>query len=276
MRLIGKTLKLLLVFAFLTLVSQTGGILYLLWKPVATLMARKGKGIATNKWFRRSCFILLFAGVNLFVLPFLAEPFDRKALPIFASEAFPIKAGNVVYPIFNRHYVTPELYQTIQKVAVDLRAVNPDFTLVYLDANFPFIEDFPLLPHRSHNDGEKLDLCFVYQDEQEKPSFVCPGFLGYGHSEVPTSAEYDQPAVCTQKGYWQYSIMYTYFPEISTLKMASTHTKALIKALANHPKVRKIFLEPHLKSRLGLSSYSKVRFHGCKAVRHDDHIHVEL
>ncbi|MFT5619364.1 MAG: hypothetical protein ACI85I_002607, partial [Arenicella sp.] len=38
----------------------------------------------------------------------------------------------------------------------------------------------------------------------------------------------------------------------------------------------KVFIEPHLKTRLGLENYSKIRFHGCQAVRHDDHIHVQL
>ncbi len=33
--------------------------------------------------------------------------------------------------------------------------------------------------------------------------------------------------------------------------------------------------KPHLKTRLKLSS-AKIRFHGCQAVRHDDHIHVQL
>lgn len=50
----------------------------------------------------------------------------------------------------------------------------------------------------------------------------------------------------------------------------------LLIELAKHPKVRKIFIEPHLKERLGLSQYDKIRFHGCHAVRHDDHIHIEI
>ena len=37
----------------------------------------------------------------------------------------------------------------------------------------------------------------------------------------------------------------------------------------------KIFIEPHLKQRLGIKN-QKVRFHGCGAVRHDDHIHLQI
>jgi hypothetical protein len=39
--------------------------------------------------------------------------------------------------------------------------------------------------------------------------------------------------------------------------------------------VDRIFIEPHLAQRLGVSS-PLVRFQGCRAARHDDHIHVQL
>jgi hypothetical protein len=39
--------------------------------------------------------------------------------------------------------------------------------------------------------------------------------------------------------------------------------------------VEKIFLEPHLAQRLGVSS-PLIRFQGCNAARHDDHIHVQV
>ena len=35
-----------------------------------------------------------------------------------------------------------------------------------------------------------------------------------------------------------------------------------------------IFIEPHLKNRLKIGN-NRIRFHGCKAVRHDDHIHFQ-
>jgi hypothetical protein len=40
--------------------------------------------------------------------------------------------------------------------------------------------------------------------------------------------------------------------------------------------VRRVFIEPHLKARLDLARLSKVRFAGCRAARHDDHIHVDF
>jgi murein endopeptidase len=53
-------------------------------------------------------------------------------------------------------------------------------------------------------------------------------------------------------------------------------TKELILAFSKNPNIKKIFIEPHLKQRLGLQKEKKIRFHGCGAVRHDDHIHVQL
>ena len=53
-------------------------------------------------------------------------------------------------------------------------------------------------------------------------------------------------------------------------------TADFIKSCASSPFIKKIFIEPHLKSRLELSGYKKVRYHGCQAVRHDDHIHIQL
>jgi hypothetical protein len=31
-----------------------------------------------------------------------------------------------------------------------------------------------------------------------------------------------------------------------------------------------------LKARWNLTQYDKIRFHGCQAVRHDDHIHTQV
>ena len=59
------------------------------------------------------------------------------------------------------------------------------------------------------------------------------------------------------------------------LKISNEATKYLIQQIANDKAVQKIFIEPHLKQRFGLRN-GKIRFHGCHAVRHDDHIHVQI
>lgn len=52
-------------------------------------------------------------------------------------------------------------------------------------------------------------------------------------------------------------------------------TKILIDALLENRSLGKLFIEPNLKKRLGLKD-NRVRNHGCRAVRHDDHIHIQL
>lgn len=89
--------------------------------------------------------------------------------------------------------------------------------------------------------------------------------------------EYNQIAICKKKGNWQYD-----FPKYLTLgrinqgiTFSTKGNRTLANLIVQQKEVGKLFIEPHLKHRLGLTS-SKVRFHGCQAVRHDDHIHFQL
>ncbi|MEM8591834.1 MAG: hypothetical protein AAGF13_04840 [Pseudomonadota bacterium] len=45
--------------------------------------------------------------------------------------------------------------------------------------------------------------------------------------------------------------------------------------LAKDTRVSKILVEPHITERLGIA-HPKIRFQGCRAARHDDHIHFQL
>jgi hypothetical protein len=49
----------------------------------------------------------------------------------------------------------------------------------------------------------------------------------------------------------------------------------MILWLKERPEVTKILLEDYLLERLGVDG-GKVRFQGCFAARHDDHLHVEV
>lgn len=103
-----------------------------------------------------------------------------------------------------------------------------------------------------------------------------PGFLGYGNVEAPAPGEYDQPADCADRGYWQYSLLRTLNWRHSDLTFDVASNAWLVEAITAQPRVRKVFIEPHLKARLGQGGNDKVRFHGCPAVRHDDHLHLQL
>ena len=57
--------------------------------------------------------------------------------------------------------------------------------------------------------------------------------------------------------------------------MDSVRTRYLLQNLCESKLVEKIFIEPHLKKRMNLE-YDKIRFQGCYAARHDDHIHIQI
>jgi hypothetical protein len=154
----------------------------------------------------------------------------------------------------------------------------PETRVNYLDASFPFIDKFPLIPHLSHNDGKKLDLSFCYRDTRTgEPTNECPSFIGYGICEEPLPNEIITADFCGDKGYWQYSFLTKVIPQDNKRDFTfdSDRTKELVTLFMTQPTISKIFIEPHLKTRLNLTS-DKIRFHGYQAVRHDDHIHVQL
>jgi len=224
-------------------------------------------------------FLALYLCITLFVVPPLAKFGGRIPLASKITEALPIKPNNRLFCLANRHYVTPKMYTTLQDVSNQLENIDSNFQIIYLDANFPFFDGFPLLPHLSHNDGRKLDIAFIYKNlKTNKVEFgKSISNLGYGVCEIPRKGEYNQVEVCTKKGFWQYSIL----QKINLHKKRKTtldevRTKQLIRKLIQHKNIKKIFIEPHLKTRLGLQNESKIRFHGCHSVRHDDHIHLEI
>ena len=154
----------------------------------------------------------------------------------------------------------------------------PGTTVNYLEANFPFINKFPLVPHLSHNDGKKLDLSFCYRDSKtNETTNDCPSFIGYGICEEPRPNEKNTADYCADKGNWQYSFLSNVISQDSKQDFAfdNDKTKELVTLFAKQSTIGKIFIEPHLKTRLNLAS-EKIRFHGCHAVRHDDHIHIQL
>ena len=171
----------------------------------------------------------------------------------------------------------PELNQTLKKIASEFEKEYNGITLVYLDANFPFINKFPLLPHLSHNDGKKIDVSLIYHDTTRRLTNKKRSISGYGVYEFPTKTEYNQNEVCKNKGYWQYD-----FPKYLTLSSINKNvafsekgTKKLIELILKENTISKLFIEPHLKNRMHLNN-KKIKFHGCQAVRHDDHIHFQL
>ena len=271
-----KPARRFLIFCLLTVLTQVGGFIY-----VISLATRKWSDKWTNSnrlkmVYRLASFFTRYCVATFVLVPIIARPFGRVPLPLIVTNH--LQPLNVFTSFLNRHYVRPELKQIAYEVAEEMNKKFPGTKTNYLDANFPFIRGFPLIPHLSHNDGKKLDLSFCYRDiKTGKSTNDCPSFIGYGICEEPQPHENNTADFCSANGYWQYGFLKKMVPQNKKKEFMfdSDKTKKLINLFATQPLVGKIFIEPHLKLRLNLSS-DKIRFHGCQAVRHDDHIHVQL
>ena len=203
------------------------------------------------------------------IIPPIAKISGREKLPVFSN---PLHAQNIMYALMFRNYVSPDLRRLLISASEELYPYG--IAITYLDANFPFIDGFPLWPHLSHNDGEKIDIAFMYLDSQGTSTLKKPSLSGYG---VYVDSQNPMADYCANNGHWQYDFpKYLTFGTLRTLSLDQPNTILLIKQLLKKPSTEKIFIEPYLKQQLGLSGYSKIRFHGCTAVRHDDHIHLQI
>ncbi|NKI33471.1 hypothetical protein HCU67_16090 [Muricauda sp. DJ-13] len=262
-----KILLHLVLIVLLTVVTQIGGVIYLI-----TLIVVK-KNASRRRLKKGVVFSVLYLSATFLIVPYVAPLFGRERI----KETENITAHNFFYKLANRNYVRPELNKALQHIAKDFDRKNNGIQLVYLDANFPFIDKFPLLPHLSHNDGKKIDVSFVYNEQNGALTNKKPSVSGYGVYENPTTREYDQITVCKRKGYWQYDFpKYLTFGKVNKdIEFSIMGTRQLANSIVKQSEIGKLFIEPHLKTRLKLNS-GKVRYHGCQAVRHDDHIHFQL
>lgn len=239
----------LLLLGILTLLTQLGGLAWL----VALAFKR-----------RLSVFLVTYA--TLWAFASVATAFaNRIPLPCTGS---PLRAQSLLYCVLNRHYVVPELHDLAVDLATEMDRRFPGTVTLTLDGSHPYGTS-PLLPHLSHREGRHLDLAFYYTDAT---GTYLPGHtrspIGYfafedGETDCP-------PAFPTLR--WDLNWLQPLFPN---RPLEPERTRAALEILVNDPRVSRIFVEPHLVRHLGLSS-PKLRFQGCRAARHDDHIHIEL
>jgi len=265
-----------LIFLLLTVLTQTGGIVYLISFSTYNQINKR----IANRWLRRLCklssFILFYLLATFLIVPLLARPFGRVQLPLGTTNN--LRPLTFLTCLLNRNYVRKDLREVAFSVAEKMNQQYPGTVVNYLDANFPFINGFPLVPHLSHNDGKKLDLAFCYKDKATLTATnKVPSPIGYGICEEPTPVEKNTAEFCSEHGYWQYSFLKNVMPQgrKNDFVFYGEKTKYLVELFCQDNRIGKIFIEPHLKLRLRLTN-SKIRFHGCRAVRHDDHIHVQL
>lgn len=260
-----KILVYTVIFLLLTIITQIGGLVLILSVVINKIWERHWR------MKRLITFLALYLLATYLIVPAIAPLFGREKL----EETDHIKAVTFMTAFLNRNYVKPELNTLLLETEMQLKGTN--IQISYLDANFPFIDNFPLLPHLSHNDGEKLDLSLVYDNAEGQVSQKQKSISGYGVFEDPLQNETNQIKKCLEDGYFQYdSPKYMTFGSInSDLTFSVDGTKSLILALLKNKTLGKLFIEPHLKQRLGLTD-ERVRYHGCRSVRHDDHIHIQL
>ena len=260
-----KIVLTIFLFLFLTATTQIGGLVYL----ISIILNEKWK--KNFKLKKLTIFTVLYLLSTLLIVPLIAPIFGRER--IVHSEV--IRPTNFMTVLLNRNYVRPELNNLLKKTAQELDGTP--VKIHYLDANFPFINKFPLLPHLSHNDGKKLDISLIYETKAGKIIDKQKSRSGYGNFASPKGNEFNQIQKCLNHGYFQYDYpKYLTFGSInSDLIFSKKGTKILITSLLKNSDLGKLFIEPHLKHRMNLKN-NKIRYHGCGAVRHDDHIHIQL
>ena len=266
----------ILIFVLLTILTQTGGLVMLLALFLFHFFGKTINSRILRVIAKSGLFVMLYLIFTFVIIPVLAAAMGRVALPVTTDG--PLRPLNKLTCLLNRHYVRHDLLRAALDVAKTMEEKYPGTVVNYLDAGFPFINGFPLIPHLSHNDGKKVDVSFYYfSNETNEQVNLSPSFIGYGVCEEPKAGEVDTPGSCKEKGYWQYSLLTKLVSQHNKMKYRfdEERTKALVLLFAANQSIGKIFIEPHLKQRLHLTS-NKIRFHGCRAVRHDDHLHVQL
>ena len=216
--------------------------------------------------FRRRLAVFALAYGAIWGAAHLAAPAlaGRVALPCFGA---PLRSASPLYCVMMRHYVTPELAQAAEAAAEAVAQAHPGTVTLTLDGSFPFFDGVPLLPHLSHDDGEKLDFAFYYKAEDYLPGHT-PSPIGYWVFEVEGDP-LCSPAWPTLR--WGMGWLQPLWPN---WRAEPERSALLVSTLAADPRIGKILLEPPLVEAWGVA-HPKVRFQGCRAARHDDHIHVQ-
>lgn len=261
-------MKHIFIVVLLTIITQIGGVIWCL-----NLLAKSILPKYKKSYFQILSFFVLYFIFTFVLIPPLAQQLGRSPLPMLKNSN--LAPHTYMTIILNRHYVDPVLKNELLIISDQFAQSNPNIKTVYLDANFPFLDGFPLLPHLSHNDGKKIDLSFQYSKEGRLTNNR-PSNSGYGYYEQPSNREKNQPQICLNNGYWQYD-----FPKYLTLgtnqnlTFEVSKTKDLIELILKREQTQKVFIEPHLKARMKID-HQKLRYQGCQAVRHDDHIHYQI
>lgn len=253
-----------LAILLLTLLTQLGGIAWLL-----ALLLRPIFG-------RFLVLFLVFYTTTVVTAHYTAPLTGRVALPCLDAGPSQIAVLNPLYCALNRHYVHPTMKDYADDLAAHMHERYPGTRTRALDGNFPFLDGFPLLPHLSHDDGQKLDLAFYYTSADGAYQLGrARWFLGYWAFEQPGPGD---PQPCAgETGMSLRWDMEWLQPYLRDWPLDQDRTRAALQWLADNPRGRdfRVLIEPYLAARLGVAG-DAIRFQGCQAARHDDHIHIQF
>jgi hypothetical protein len=271
MRRLLQLLPRAVVFIVLTLVTQVGGIAYLMGLAIASMVSRR------FAFYSQSVIALLIAApiylaMTYFLVPPLAAAMGRVRLPCETRSQSPLVAASKLTCVLNRSYVRPEVHSLLMSLGAEAGQRFPGTQVTALEGNFPFADGFPLLPHLSHRDGKKLDLAFFYRTADKAIAHGSPSRLGYFVYEQPRTGDQTPCAGRWTPLRWDFDF---FQPRPPAWHLDEERTAWMLRWLKEHPQISRIFVEPHLADRMGVAG-GKVRFQGCHAARHDDHIHVEV
>ncbi|WP_050900947.1 hypothetical protein [Oceanicola sp. S124] len=245
-----RLLRDILMVLLLTLLTQVGGLAWM-----------------ASRLFRRSLptFLLIYVALSAGAAA-LAPTYGRAPVNCLGDGALQMQSWT--YCVLNRNFISPELAQVLEETAAEMNQRHPGTITLLLDANFPFFNGFPLLPHLSHDDGRKADLAFYYRDETGYLPGKTRSPIGYfAFEEGPTRCPDRRPTLR-----WDMAALQPLWPDYA---LDRARNRAVLAILAEDRRVGKIFVEPHVARDLSVTS-EKIRFQGCRAARHDDHIHLQL
>lgn len=180
-----------------------------------------------------------------------------------------LQAADTTYCRRERNWVTPAAQEVMRDVAARMVRDYPGAVVLYMEASWPSGAR-PMPPHLSHGDGREIDVALFYETLDGRPLPRPPNASGYGAFEPRRPRDPDPCAGRTRPGNNDDP------PPDRTWRVDLVRTRALIQALLDDPRVRRLLLEPHMKARLGFANESRIRFPGCWALRHDSHVHVDL
>lgn len=267
-----KTAAIATVAILLTLLTQIGGLVLL-----AAIWARRLLGWPRRFVVTLSLFVVLYT-VSSMVTTIIAPVFGRMPLPCLADQQDRLMIRSALLCVMNRHYVVPELKEAARALAGEIDRQFPDTMTLALDGNFPFIDGFPLLPHLSHADGRKLDIAFYYEDEQGQfRDGQTPSPIGYFAFEQPRPGATLPCAGREDVLTTRWDLDFLQFLHAGW-RLEERRTRAALQWLVDQGPaygVDKVFVEPHIAERLDVSG-PLIRFQGCRAARHDDHIHIQV